>query len=221
MGAANQPPQQQQTALAQRESLDSIYLRKKVAPLLMNEEEVVAIAEQTPLARWWIFPPDGVVVTSHRIFLMSCGLLSFSFKDFHWEHVEDVHLNPAWFSASIQVTAAASKTGVTTQTVQQQKVTLTQSGLVKEQAQAVYRIAQQIEHEWREKIRQRAIEETRAAASGGVVLQTPATASPVSPASGVDDDPTERLGKLKKMLDSGLISQEEYDAKKAEILSSM
>ena len=35
------------------------------------------------------------------------------------------------------------------------------------------------------------------------------------------DDPMEKLSKLKKMLDAGLIEQAEYDAKKSEILSSM
>ncbi len=35
------------------------------------------------------------------------------------------------------------------------------------------------------------------------------------------DDPMEKLSKLKKMLDAGLIEQSEYDAKKAEILSAM
>ena len=35
------------------------------------------------------------------------------------------------------------------------------------------------------------------------------------------EDPMEVLGKLKKMLDAGLIEQAEYDAKKAEILSRM
>lgn len=34
-------------------------------------------------------------------------------------------------------------------------------------------------------------------------------------------DPVEKLSKLKKMLDAGLIEQNEYDAKKAEILSNM
>lgn len=35
------------------------------------------------------------------------------------------------------------------------------------------------------------------------------------------EDPMETLGKLKKMLDAGLIEQAEYDAKKAEVLSRM
>lgn len=37
----------------------------------------------------------------------------------------------------------------------------------------------------------------------------------------LDEDPMETLGKLKKMLDAGLIEQAEYDAKKAEVLSRM
>ena len=37
----------------------------------------------------------------------------------------------------------------------------------------------------------------------------------------VSEDPVEILSKLKKMLDAELISQEEYDAKKAEVLSRM
>lgn len=42
-----------------------------------------------------------------------------------------------------------------------------------------------------------------------------------TPPSPPQEDPMEVLGKLKKMLDAGLIEQAEYDAKKAEILSRM
>lgn len=45
--------------------------------------------------------------------------------------------------------------------------------------------------------------------------------APQSGTSGAAEDPMETLGKLKKMLDAGLIEQAEYDAKKAEILSRM
>lgn len=40
-------------------------------------------------------------------------------------------------------------------------------------------------------------------------------------APGRAEDPTETLGKLKKMLDNSLITQDEYNAKKAEILSRL
>lgn len=48
----------------------------------------------------------------------------------------------------------------------------------------------------------------------------PQQATPAS-SSASADDPMEVLGKLKKMLDAGLIEQSEYDAKKNEILSRM
>ena len=53
--------------------------------------------------------------------------------------------------------------------------------------------------------------------------QAPQQAAPApAPApAAAEPDPMEVLGKLKKMLDAGLIEQAEYDAKKAEILSKM
>ena len=49
----------------------------------------------------------------------------------------------------------------------------------------------------------------------------PAPAATPTQAAPAAQDPMEVLGKLKKMLDAGLIEQAEYDAKKAEILSKM
>lgn len=58
------------------------------------------------------------------------------------------------------------------------------------------------------------------APSGRFVQPTQENNSPASPVSS-QEDPMEVLGKLKKMLDAGLIEQAEYDAKKSEILSRM
>ncbi len=46
-------------------------------------------------------------------------------------------------------------------------------------------------------------------------------AQPAQPAAPAAEDPMETLGKLKKLLDAGLIEQSEYDAKKADILSRL
>lgn len=43
----------------------------------------------------------------------------------------------------------------------------------------------------------------------------------LTPQTTTQDEPTERLKKLKDMLDQGLISQEDYETKKAEILSKI
>ena len=50
---------------------------------------------------------------------------------------------------------------------------------------------------------------------------TQKSASPAPANTANTEDPMEVLGKLKKLLDAGLIEQAEYDAKKAEILSRM
>ena len=52
--------------------------------------------------------------------------------------------------------------------------------------------------------------------NGAAPQQTETNAAPVPAA-----DPGEVLGKLKRLLDAGLIEQEEYDAKKREILANL
>lgn len=56
--------------------------------------------------------------------------------------------------------------------------------------------------------------------SGRFTQSTGAPAAPAQPAAPADN-PTEKLAKLKEWLDAGFIEKEEYDAKKAEILSRM
>ncbi len=56
-------------------------------------------------------------------------------------------------------------------------------------------------------------------ASGRFVQQGAQSAA--APAAAAQQDPVEVLGKLKKLLDAGLIEQAEYDAKKAEILNRL
>ena len=58
-------------------------------------------------------------------------------------------------------------------------------------------------------------------APSGRFTQKNATASSTQADASIPEDPMEVLGKLKKMLDAGLIEQAEYDAKKAEILNRM
>ena len=52
----------------------------------------------------------------------------------------------------------------------------------------------------------------------GVVVQ--GMAAPIAPVM-ERDDPTERLAAAKKMLDQGLISQSDFEAKKKEILTAV
>ncbi len=47
----------------------------------------------------------------------------------------------------------------------------------------------------------------------------PAAAPAAAPAGGVSDDMVEQLTKLKGLLDSGVLTQEEFDAQKAKVLA--
>lgn len=58
-------------------------------------------------------------------------------------------------------------------------------------------------------------------APSGRFSQAPQENNTQTPPSPSQEDPMEVLGKLKRMLDAGLIEQSEYDAKKSEILSRM
>lgn len=91
--------------------------------------------------------------------------------------------------------------------------------LPKAQARRLYTLAQGMEETVREVRRQRELEEKRAAA-GGIIMQA-GMPTPQAPSASAIEDPMEQLTKLKKMLDAGLITADEFNAKKTEILSRM
>jgi len=59
--------------------------------------------------------------------------------------------------------------------------------------------------------------QAKAVAGGGITINTPST----QPIAVAVEDPMEKLTKLKMMLDNGILTQAEFDAKKADILSKM
>jgi hypothetical protein len=140
----------------------------------------------------------------------------FDLTDVRWQDLKEVHLRVGIFGASLTLTAytgsdLASASGPTR--------TLQYEGLRKDQAQALYRICQAHDQAWREKRRVRDLEELRAR-SGGIQLGTGAAPSAGAGASG-DGDATSRLRSAKSMLDAGLITDSEYEALKAKIISNV
>ncbi len=77
----------------------------------------------------------------------------------------------------------------------------------------MYRTCQAQDQSWREKRRVRELEELRAR-SGGIQLP------PASAASGESSNAARRLQEARQMLDARLISDAEYEAIKAKIVSS-
>jgi hypothetical protein len=90
--------------------------------------------------------------------------------------------------------------------------------LRKDQAQAVYRICQAQDQAWREKRRVRELEELRAR-SGGIQVSSGGGGYPPAGTAGQSDS-VRRLQEAKKMLDDRLITDAEYEAIKAKIVSS-
>jgi hypothetical protein len=88
--------------------------------------------------------------------------------------------------------------------------------LRRDEAQGVYRICQSQDQAWREKRRVRELEELRAR-SGGIQVSPGPLA--LGGASG-ESDAVRRLQEAKQLLDARLISDAEYEAIKAKIISS-
>jgi len=136
----------------------------------------------------------------------------FDLTDVRWQDLKEVHLHVGIVGASLQLTAF---TGTDLASASGPTRVLIYEGLRKDQAQALYRICQAHDQAWREKRRVRDLEELRAR-SGGIQLG----ASP-APAAAGDGDAAGRLRNAKSMLESGLITDSEYEALKAKIISNV
>jgi hypothetical protein len=152
-----------------------------------------------------------VGATSGRLIIISRRVLGgFDLTDLRWQDLESVTLQVGLLAADLQVrvgrTADLALEGASATRL------LHLHGLRKDQAQAVYRICQTQDQSWREKRRVRELEELRARSGG---IQLPATV-----ASDGAPNAVHRLQEAKQLLDARLISDAEYEAIKAKIVSS-
>jgi hypothetical protein len=158
-----------------------------------------------------------LAATSGRLILLTRKLLGgFDVADIRWQDLEEVTLRVGMLGADLVVRAGkatdfASQSGQGSQRVEFQ-------GLRKDQAQAVYRICQAQDQAWREKRRVRELEELRAR-SGGIQVSSGAGSYPQGGGAG-QADAVRRLHEAKQMLDDKLITDAEYEAIKAKIVSS-
>ena len=162
-----------------------------------------------------------VAASSGRLIRIARKLIGgFDLHDIRWQDLEEVRLRVGIFSADLSVrTGRPADLASQGETGNQQ---LQIAGLRKAQAEAVYRICQAQDQQWREKRRIRELEELRARA-GGVQLSTGAPSLGPAPASGAATgvpDAVSRLQQAKQMLDSKLITDSEYEAIKARIVAS-
>jgi PH (Pleckstrin Homology) domain-containing protein/putative oligomerization/nucleic acid binding protein len=202
-------------------TVEKVYSR--LVDLLTTGEEIIYIAVQKkPIVNLF---PDCIAITNKRLlFFTPANLgLSIKFVDFVWKDIVEVYTKEeiigAVFSAK---TTIGTEMGV--------------DYLPKVQARKLYQYAQERKEAEREARRLRELEEKRAE-SGAMnidhasqvsfqppVTQQPTTAPTPPPAPVVQEEPkkdelTEKLKRLKTLFENGLISQEEYNHKKLELLS--
>ena len=206
-------------------ALEKVYTR--LVDLLTTGEEIIYIAVQKkPLVN---ILPDCIAITNKRVlFFTPANLgLSIKFVDFVWKDVVDVYTKEEIIGAIFSVkTTNGAEMGV--------------DYLPKIQARKLYQYAQERKEAEREARRLRDLEEKRAE-SGSVQYEQPFHPTPTvqtsqfqQPESEVTPEPvapqheeakpdvlTEKLKKLRTLFDNGLISQEEYNQKKLELLNDL
>ncbi|RYE21405.1 MAG: hypothetical protein EOP42_25920 [Sphingobacteriaceae bacterium] len=193
-----------------QKAVEKVYSR--LSDLLNSGEEIVYIAVQKkPLVN---ITPDCVAITNKRVFFFTAANLGLSIKfvDFVWKDVIEVNIKEELLGAVFSVkTLNGSETSV--------------DFLPKIQARKLYQYGQEREQAEREDRRQRDLEEKRAA-SGTInpeLNRFASTPEPVFTPKPVEkpDELTAKLQKLKMLFDNGLITQEEYNQKKMQLLTEL
>lgn len=196
-------------------AVEKVYTR--LNDLLNGGEEIIYIAVQKkPLVN---ITPDCVAITNKRIFFFTAANLGLSIKflDFVWKDVIEVKIKEELLGAVFSIkTLNGAETSV--------------DFLPKVQARKLYQYGQEREQTEREERRQRDMEEKRAA-SGTIHPEINRFAStqnnqpePIAPKPVEEikpDELTSKLKKLKMLFDNGLITQEEYNQKKLELLNEL
>jgi len=188
-------------------------LLEKINSLLTSQEFVEYIAVQKKPAL--NLSPDCIALTNRRIIFCRPKTfgLSMDFQDYSWVDVADCHIKEGIIGATFMMRTTRNFTNM-------------MDYLPKAQARKLYQYAQEIEEQMRGVRREKDLE-TRRASAGGVTVNnaTPIIAHPQqfqqqpNPMMIENEDPFALLQKLKGLMENGIISPEEFENKKNEILS--
>lgn len=180
----------------------------KVNGLLTSGEDVEYIAVQKKPAI--NLSPDCIALTNKRIiFCRPKNLgLSMDFQDYTWKEIADCHLKEGILGATFTIRTVKGGANML-------------DYLPKAQARKLYQFGQGKEEEMIEFRRQHALEDKRAAAGGGITVNTNIPNQPQTAPVAAIEDPVAVLQKLKGLLDSGILTNEEFESKKNEVISRM
>ena len=198
----------------------------KIEDMLTPGEQVVYLAVQKKPAVTLI--PDSIVVTDKRLIFCKPGNLGLTtnFEIYSWKDIKEVSFKEEFFGAKF---TAVPLTGEN----------LTVDYIPKVQARKLFQFCnQQLERD-RELERQRALEKEKALRPSPQIESKPVIEEniqksvdtpvvPVAPSvpvpeivKSLEDEITQKLQKLRGLYEKQLITQEEYEAKKADILSQL
>jgi hypothetical protein len=188
-----------------------------VRGLLVPGETIQVVAVQR--RAFALFHRRGVVVaTSGRLLVFQRGLISgYQMRSVRWQDVSSAGIRVGIFGADLSVGVLD---GADLATTERNARSVIVTGLAKIEAQEVYRICQAHDQAWREKRRVRELEEMRAR-SGGLQFGAGTGTPGMLPGAGRSGSLTERLEIAKDMLLRGLITDAEYEAIKARVISAI
>lgn len=190
----------------------------KLNDMLTPGEEVLYLAVQKKPAVTLV--PDTIAVTSKRLFFCIPGNLGLTtnFEIYSWKDIKEVSFKEEFFGARFTAVPLSGEN-------------FTVDYIPKVQARKLYQFSnQQIdklkaelkqEQYLKEQQQRREQMEKETAAQVEVAQVTVPEPAPVvpEPVETIEDEITMRLKKLKVLFEKQLISQEEYEAKKSDILS--
>jgi ABC-type amino acid transport substrate-binding protein len=156
-----------------------------------------------------------IAATSGRFIKIKRGLLGgFDMTDFRWQDLGDAKIKVGIFGADIFMKIYGSTDLAISKDSDQ---VLVLPGFRKDQAEKIYRLAQDQDQSWREKRRIRELEELRAK-SGGVTIGTNTGSQQ---AANVSEDASAKLEQARQMLEKKLITDSEFESIKARIISGL
>ena len=192
----------------------------KLNDLLSSNEELIYLAVQKKPAVNLL--PDCIAVSSKRIFYCEPGNfgITMNFKDISWKSIKEVSFKEELFGSKFICVPQHGENIVT-------------EFIPKVQARKLYQAATEQLENFRIQNEKKDIEEKKSPTLDAMfedaveveeaITAPPATepaAAPYTPAVEEEDETTLKLRKLKTLYDKQLITQEEYEAKKASILDS-
>ncbi|TKC07398.1 PH domain-containing protein [Pedobacter frigoris] len=190
--------------------------------LTANEELIYMAVQKKPAVN---LLPDCIAVSNKRLFYCEPGNfgITMNFKDISWKSIKEVSFKEEIFGSKFICVPLHGENIIT-------------EYIPKVQARKLYQAAYEQLENFKEQQRQADLEDRRSTTSP-VTVNTVATPEPIEepqafmppaasftppvPVEEPEDETTLKLRKLKSLYDKHLITQDEYEAKKADILDSL